>query len=127
MKYMIVIKRKHGKIVEKLKGYLYFLVCEKNPYIEYIVGGIKSYTDIQEIESKCSWTFLPEEKIKLFFLRLGGAVLCIIITGFVWNVFKPAIIQSFNVTDLPRWTMLPFLYATMESVTKVLDDMGIHV
>ena len=111
-------------IIEKIKDFIYYRICERYPVTEYAVGAVESLDDTIAIMDMCPWTFSPIEAVKLFLTRFASTAICIAITGVLWMLYGEEIATAlFNASSMPSW-MLPFcLFGAAGIFSRVLNEV----
>ena len=109
---------------EKIKDLIYYLICERYPNAEYVIGAVDSFDDTVAIMDMCPWTFSSGEVFMLFLSRYAKTVLSIAITGVLWMLYGEEMATAlFNACAMPGW-MLPFcLFGATEIITRVLGEV----
>ena len=111
-------------IIEKIKDFIYFCICERYPVTEYAVGAVDSLDDTVAIMDMCPWIFSTGEAFKLFLIRYAKTAISIAITGALWILYGEELATAlFNICAMPSW-MLPFcLFGAAEIFTRVLGEL----
>ena len=110
---------------EKIKEFIYYLICEKYPVTEYAVGAVDSLNDIVAIMDRCPWIFKPLEAVKLFFSRYAETAICIAITGILWALYGEQMATAlFYAFDMPDWMLPICLCGALKIFSRVLGEVG---
>ena len=110
---------------EKLKEFIYYLVCKELTATEYAVGAVDSLDDTITIMKKCPWTFSFMEAAKLFFSRYAETAICIAITGTLWALYGEQMATTlFYAFDMPNWMLPICLCGALKIFSRVLGEVG---
>lgn len=111
-------------ITERIKGFIYFRICEKYPVTEYAVGATKSFKETKFIIDVCPLAFTPIEAGKLMLFRYARVAISIALTGLFWAVYGEQLATAlFYAFAMPSW-MLPFcLFSASEISTRVMNEV----
>ena len=111
--------------IEKLKEFIYYLVCKKLPATEYAVGAVDSFDNTITIIKKGPWTFTLMEAAKLFFSRYAETAICIAITSILWSSYGERMATTlFYAFDMPNWMLPICLCGALKIFSRVLGEVG---
>ena len=111
-------------IIDRIKDFVYFRICDRYPVTEYAVGAVDSLDDTVAIMDICPWIFSPGEAIKLFLTRYTKTTINIAMTGALWMLYGEELATAlFNICAMPSWMLLFCIFGAAETFTRVLGEL----
>lgn len=111
-------------IIDKIKSFIYYRLCEKHPVTEYAVGVAESFEETKAIIDMCLWTFRPLEAVKLFAFRYARIAISIALTGLLWALYGEQLAtELFYAFTMPNWMFQFLLFGASEIFTRVLNEV----
>lgn len=110
--------------LEKLKEYIYYLICKEHPATEYAVGAVDTFNDTAKIIGLYPWTSKPREAVMLFFVRYAKTAGFIVITGVLWESYGKKIAEGlFYAFPMPNWMLPICLCIAMNIFSRILGEV----